>query len=66
MFKKPKKNIRRRNIGLNDDEPEEEVHSAQQQEKTEIHSNKVKQKKKDKRKHCPLSFEEDLNDGELT
>ncbi|KAJ4452345.1 hypothetical protein ANN_03878 [Periplaneta americana] len=76
LFKKPKKNIRRRVIGSIDDEDggdendkkmevEEEEISTQPQVNI---TTKVKDKKKERRKQTVLSFEEELNeadDGEV-
>jgi hypothetical protein len=71
LFKKPKKNIRRRVIGNIEDEEgsddndtkmevEEEETIAQPQANI---TTKVKDKKKERRKQTVLSFEEELNEG---
>ena len=69
LFKKPKKNIRRRVIGNIDEEEggdenerkvEEEENNIQPQGNV---STKTKEKKKEKRKQSVLSFEEELNEG---
>jgi hypothetical protein len=71
LFKKPKKNIRRRVIGSIEDEEggdenekkievEDEENSAQPQASIAM---KIKDKKKERRKQTVLSFEEELNEG---
>ncbi|GLH06338.1 Uncharacterized protein GBIM_11822 [Gryllus bimaculatus] len=74
VFKKPKKNFRRRAAEFNDDEDEgsgeiEKVEIDEEETPVQIQPTvpKVKEKNKDKRKSV-LSFEEDLNeadDGEV-
>ncbi|KAG8230485.1 hypothetical protein J437_LFUL013527, partial [Ladona fulva] len=74
LFKKPKKNIRRRVVGENDDEEESENldktaegKSSEDSLQSQISKNtdKKKDKKKEKqRKQTLLSFEEDLNEGD--
>ncbi|XP_071444852.1 PAX3- and PAX7-binding protein 1 [Hetaerina americana] len=74
LFKKPKKNIRRRIVGENDDEEENE-NAEKSNEGKPVEENstapiskvtgKIKEKKKEKhRKQTLLSFEEDLNEGD--
>jgi hypothetical protein len=71
LFKKPKKNIRRRVIGNIEDEEgsdenntkmevEEEENIAQPQANI---TTKIKDKQKERRKQTVLSFEEELNEG---
>jgi hypothetical protein len=71
LFKKPKKNIRRRVIGSIEDEEggdenekrmevEEEENIVQPQANI---TTKIKDKKKERRKQTILSFEEELNEG---
>lgn len=71
LFKKPKKNIRRRVIGnIEDEEGNEENDIKVDVEEEEIIAQpqpnittKIKDKKKERRKQTVLSFEEELNEG---
>lgn len=71
LFKKPKKNIRRRVIGnIEDEEGNEENDIKVDVEDEEIIAQpqpnittKIKDKKKERRKQTVLSFEEELNEG---
>ncbi|XP_046404390.1 PAX3- and PAX7-binding protein 1 [Ischnura elegans] len=74
LFKKPKKNIRRRIVGENDDDDENEnTDKGSEGKSSEDNTSaqvskvpgKIKEKKKEKqRKQTLLSFEEDLNEGD--
>jgi hypothetical protein len=71
LFKKPKKNIRRRVIGSIDDEEggDENEKGVEVEEDENIIqpqvniTTKIKDKKKEMRKQTVLSFEEELNEG---
>jgi hypothetical protein len=71
LFKKPKKNIRRRVIGTIEDEEGKDENDAKmevEEEETIAQpqaniTTKIKDKKKERRKQTVLSFQEELNEG---
>lgn len=67
IFKKPKRNIRKRDIGSNDENEEEndfkeDGDSAELKKSLPVKSSEPKSKK-DKKKQSVLSFEEEWNEG---
>lgn len=67
IFKKPKRNIRKRDIGSNDENEEEhdlkeDGDSAEPKKSLAVRSSETKPKK-DKKKQSVLSFEEEWNEG---
>lgn len=71
FFKKPKKNIRRRPFGSNENDESAEEHGShmdvddEEQSMAQIREKIAKAKKKEQRKQTLLSFEEEFNEGEL-
>lgn len=72
FFKKPKKNIRRRPFGSNENDESAEENGShmdvddEEQSMAQIREKIAKAKKKEQRTQTLLSFEEDFNEGERT